>query len=100
MSEARWKAKGLDDEENIEEALAILQSVVDVFDHLRQPGIQGKLRDVFNKVYAELDVFQDASNALRATRGEILPGWSISKLWQEYVRSENKSVLVKSLANL
>lgn len=86
MSEAHWKAKGLDEEKNIEEALSILQSVVDYFEYIRRPDIVGKRRDVHNKVYVELDVFQDACDALHATQGKHKPGWSLSKLWQEYVR--------------
>jgi len=65
VSDALWDAKSLDDEANIEEALAILQTVIDVFDYWRKPEIQGQQRDVFNKVYFELDIFKDASNALR-----------------------------------
>ncbi|TVY24854.1 hypothetical protein LHYA1_G007228 [Lachnellula hyalina] len=85
VSDALWKFRGLDDEANIEEALAILRSVVDVFDYWRQPEVQGKLRDVFNKVLLELDIFNDAIHALRAERGEAVPDWSISRLWEEYV---------------
>lgn len=86
MSDALWKSRGLDDEANIEEALAILRSVVDVFDYWRKPEVQGQLRDVFNKVFLELDIFKDAMNALRAERGEAVADWSISRLWQEYVQ--------------
>jgi hypothetical protein len=89
VSGTLWEAKGLDDEANIEEALAILQSVIDVFDYWRKPEIQGQLRDVFNKVYLELDIFKDASNALRSTKGEPVPSWSISRLWQEYVQFDS-----------
>ncbi|TVY17060.1 hypothetical protein LARI1_G004498 [Lachnellula arida] len=85
VSDALWKSRGLDDETNIEEALAILRSVVDVFDYWRKPEVQGQLRDVFNKVFLELDIFKDAMNALRAERGEAVADWSISRLWQEYV---------------
>ena len=89
VSDALWKAKSLDDEANIEEALAVLRSVIDVFDYWRKPEIQGQLRDVFNKVFLELDVFKDATNALRSARGEAVPDWSISRLWQEYVQFDS-----------
>ncbi|TVY43403.1 hypothetical protein LOCC1_G004573 [Lachnellula occidentalis] len=85
VSDALWKSRGLDDEANIEEALAVLRSVIDVFDYWRKPEVQGQLRDVFNKVFLELDVYKDATNALRIERGEAVPDWSISRLWQEYV---------------
>ncbi|RDL33942.1 uncharacterized protein BP5553_08310 [Venustampulla echinocandica] len=86
LSEAHWATRRLDDESNIEETLAILQSVVDVFDHLRQPQIQGELRDKHNKIFVEMDTFQDACNALRSSRGEPVPSWSLGKLWLQYVR--------------
>lgn len=86
ISEAHWQAKGLDDEDKIEEALSILESVCDIFDYLRKPNIQGELRDMHNKAFVEFDVFQDACNALHATQGRRMPGYSLSKLWQEYVR--------------
>ncbi|OZJ06593.1 hypothetical protein BZG36_00644 [Bifiguratus adelaidae] len=86
VSDARWCAKGLDEEANIEEALAILQQVVDVFDYLRKPEIQGQMRNVHNKIWAEIDIFQDACNAVRTTKGEPAPDFSLTKLWQEYVK--------------
>lgn len=43
------------------------------------------MRDVHNKVFAELDVYQDAINDLYARNDDDLPAWSVSKLWQEYV---------------
>jgi hypothetical protein len=84
MSDARWKARGLDEEGNIGEALAIIQVIIDVFDNLRLPEVQGQLRHIFNKVWVEIDVFQDACNAVRTSRGEPAPEWSLTKLWQEY----------------
>lgn len=84
ISDSLWQAKGLDDEANVEEALALMRLVVNIFTYWRKPEIQGHLRDVFNRVYLELDIFNDAMNALRASRGEPVPDWSISRLWQEY----------------
>ncbi|KAF4611369.1 hypothetical protein G7Y89_g15644 [Cudoniella acicularis] len=86
VSTAHWNAKALDHEDNIEEALSILQAVVDVWDYYRTPTIQGQLRNTFNKIFVEMDVFQDASNARHSVQGERVPGWSLGKLWQEYVR--------------
>jgi hypothetical protein len=64
VSDARWRAKGLDAEDNIEEALAIIEQVIDIFKYLASPDIQGGLRHIHNKVWAEIDVFQDACNAV------------------------------------
>jgi hypothetical protein len=86
VSDARWRGEGLDEQENIEEALAVIQQVIDVFEYLRSPDVQGKLRDVFNQVWAELDIFQDAINAVYVARGDQPPIWSLSKLWQEYTK--------------
>jgi hypothetical protein len=86
MPECHWKAKRLDDEDKIEEALSVLQSVCDVFDYWRRPDIQGSLRATHNKVFIELDVFQDAMKALYAEKGETPPEWSVSKLWQDFVK--------------
>ncbi len=84
VSDARWKAKGLDEEAHIEEALAIIQQTIDIFDYLRSPEVQGNIRHIFNKIWADIDVFQDACNAVRRSGGEAAPEWSLSKLWQEY----------------
>jgi hypothetical protein len=78
----------LDDPQNIEEALATLQLVIDIFDYLRTPEIQGKLRHVYNKIWTELDVFQDACNAVRTTGGEAAPTWNLTRLWEEYNKSD------------
>jgi hypothetical protein len=86
IPDCHWKAKNLDHENNIEEALSVLQSVCDVFEYWRRPDIQGSLRDVHNKVFVELDVFQDAMNAYYTHRGERPPAWSVSKLWQDFVK--------------
>ena len=86
MPESHWKAKRLDDEDKIEEALSVLQSVCDVFDYWRKPDIQGSMRDVYNKAYIELDVFQDAMKGLYAQRGVSPPAWSVSHLWADFVK--------------
>jgi hypothetical protein len=74
----------LNEESNIEEALATIQVVIDVFDYLRKPAVQGQLRHVYNKIWAEFNVFQDACKALHTQRGEPVPDWSLTKLWEEY----------------
>lgn len=84
VSEARWRAKGLDAIENIEEALAIIQQVIDVWIHLAKPEIQGDLRHINNKVWAEIDVFQDGCNAVRTSKGEPVPAHSLTKLWEVF----------------
>jgi hypothetical protein len=87
ICEARWNALRLNDRGNIEEALANIQLVIDIFDYLRTPEIQGKLRHIYNKMWAEIDVFQDACNAVRERRGEAIPAWNLTRLWEEYNRS-------------
>jgi cytochrome c556 len=84
MPDALWTSKELDKEENIEEALAIIQQAVDVFKHLLKPEVQGDMRTTHNKVWTEFDVFQDAIVALRAKNQEAAPEFNIAKLWQEY----------------
>lgn len=84
MTEAQWKSKKLDEQDNIEEALAIIEQVVDVWKHLCSPKIQGDIRYVHNKLWAEIDVFQDAINARAAARGEEAE-FNLTALWHEYI---------------
>ena len=84
MSDALWSSKELDEEENIEEAMAIIQQAVDVFKQQLKPEIQGEMRTTFNKVWTEIDVFQDALVALCSSNGEPAPHFNVAKLWQEY----------------
>ncbi len=86
MSEAQWKAKNLDAQDNFEEALAIIEQVIEVFKYLALPEIQGDLRDINNRLWVEIDTFQDACNAVRTTRGEPAPDFNITKLWMEYIK--------------
>jgi hypothetical protein len=86
VSDARWRSEDLDERDNIEDALAIIQQVVDVFEYLRAPEVQGTLRDIFNHIWAELDTFQDAITAIHVAKGGKTPDWSLSKLWQEYIK--------------
>lgn len=85
VSGASWRSRGLDDEDNIEEALAIIQQVVDVFTYFLSPDVQGRMRDTYNQIWCELDIFQDAVNAMSEAAGEEKPEWNIAKLWQEYM---------------
>lgn len=85
VPDARWSSENLDGQDNIEEALAIIQQVVDIFAYLRSPPIQGTLRDMHNLIWVELDVFDDALQALYAGKGQTPPDWKLSKLWKEYV---------------
>ncbi|KFZ00856.1 hypothetical protein V501_10417 [Pseudogymnoascus sp. VKM F-4519 (FW-2642)] len=87
VTDVEWRERNLDDRENIEEALAIIRQVVDVFDYLRGPDVQGRLRDGYNRIWAEWDVFQDAVNAMSEKKGEKGPEWSLSKLWREYMHN-------------
>lgn len=84
VSEARWRSKGLDKFEHVEEALAIIEQVIDVWKHLAKPEINGELRTTNNKLWAEMDVFQDAANAMYKARGDPAPAWSMTKLWEAF----------------
>ncbi|KUJ08973.1 uncharacterized protein LY89DRAFT_676349 [Mollisia scopiformis] len=86
MSEAQWKSKGLDEQDNIEEALAVIELVIDVWTHLCTPKIQGDIRHVHNKMWAEIDVFQDALVAEAGSRGETIE-YNFTQLWHEYIKS-------------
>lgn len=85
MSETQWASKNLDDQDNIEEALAVIELVIDVWKHLCSPKIQGDIRHVHNKLWAEIDVFQDAINARASARGEQ-PEFNLTALWHEYIK--------------
>jgi len=60
VSHARWRAKGLDEQDNIEGALSLIRQVVDVFQYLTETEAQGELRNTWNKIFLEIDIFQDA----------------------------------------
>lgn len=85
MTEAQWQSKRLDEQENIEEALAIIEQVIDVWKHLCSPTVQGDIRHVHNKLWAEIDVFQDAINAQAAAAGETVD-FNLTNLFHQYIR--------------
>ncbi len=85
VSDAQWRAKGLDEKDNIEEALSLIRQVVDVFQSFAETDTQGELRNTWNKIFLEIDIFQDACNAVRTARGEALPAHNLSSLWREYM---------------
>ncbi|CZR53600.1 uncharacterized protein PAC_03480 [Phialocephala subalpina] len=95
MTEAQWKAKGLDEEKNIEEALAIIEQVIDVWKHLCTPKVQGDIRYVHNKLWAEIDVFQDAITALTSSRGEPI-AYNFTQLWHEYIKCHFSHMQIQS----
>ena len=68
------------------EVITVIRQVVDVFEHLREPDVQGRLRDGYNRIWAVGDIFQDAVNAMHDEKGEMRPEWNLSKLWQEYMQ--------------
>ncbi|KFY56833.1 hypothetical protein V496_06624 [Pseudogymnoascus sp. VKM F-4515 (FW-2607)] len=87
VTEVDWRERSLDEMSNIEEAIAIIRLVVDVFQYLREPNVQGTIREGYNRIWGEWDVFQDAVNAMQDEMGEKRPEWSLSKLWQEYMHN-------------
>lgn len=84
MSETRWKSRGLDDEENFNDAIKHIQLVIGVFEYLHVPQIQGNMREVFNLVFKELESFQAAVNTLRAEKGESMI--NITGQWEEFIQ--------------
>lgn len=85
MSDAQWKAKGLDERDNIEEAMATIKQVIEVFKYLRSPEIQGRMSTTHNRTWVEIDFFQDALNALYQSRGQARPAHSLTLLWEEFI---------------
>ncbi|ESZ90383.1 hypothetical protein SBOR_9219 [Sclerotinia borealis F-4128] len=73
--------------ENVEVALSQIQLVVDVFEYLHTPPVQGRLRDIYNQIWIELDYLQDALDVLEVENGRFIPVYSLSALWQEYIQS-------------
>lgn len=71
---------------NIEEAMATIQLAIDVFKYWMKPEVHGRIRTTHNRVWTELDVFNDAIVGLRKSREEPEPDFNIAKLWQEYVK--------------
>lgn len=85
ITEARWKSKDLDKQANIEEAIAIIEQVVAVWKYLCSPKVQGDIRHAHNKLWTEIDVFQDALAAHASSSGETL-GYNFTALWHEFIK--------------
>jgi hypothetical protein len=85
VSDAQWRAKGLNKQDNIEEALSLIRQVVDVFQSFAETDTQGELRNTWNKIFLEIDIFQDACNAVRKARSKALPAHNLSTLCREYM---------------
>lgn len=86
ISDEKWRAKGLDERANIEEAMALIQLIIDIFTYWKQSKVQGNMRSTHNKIWTEIDVFRDALNALAASCGEAAPNFNITKLWERIHR--------------
>ncbi|KAF7914326.1 uncharacterized protein EAF01_000732 [Botrytis porri] len=84
---ARWESMGLSKSENIEVALSQIQLIVDVFEYLHTPRVQGRLRDIYNHIWFEFDILQDVLNALEVSNGRSKPAYNLPALWQEYIHS-------------
>jgi hypothetical protein len=76
----------LDNPANIEEAIETIMEVVGVFDYLKEPEAQGKIRSTHNKLWTEIDIFSDAVRALYESRGEPAPAFNLTRLWEEFMR--------------
>ncbi|KAF7890521.1 hypothetical protein EAF00_008836 [Botryotinia globosa] len=84
---ARWESMGLSKLENIDAALSQIQLIVDVFEYLHTPRVQGRLRDIYNHIWFEFDILQDVLDALEVSNGRSKPGYNLPALWQEYIQS-------------
>ncbi|KAF7936971.1 hypothetical protein BELL_0320g00150 [Botrytis elliptica] len=84
---ARWESMGLSKPENIDVALSQIQLIVDVFEYLHTPRVQGRLRDIYNHIWFEFDILQDVLDALEVSNGRPKPVYDLPALWQEYIQS-------------
>ena len=84
MSESRWRSLNLDNESNYTEATQHLDLIIMVFSYLHKPKVQGNMREIFNLIHAELEIFQTALNAVRIEKGEIL--LNFTGLWEEFIQ--------------
>ncbi|EMR83678.1 hypothetical protein BcDW1_7686 [Botrytis cinerea BcDW1] len=84
---ARWKSIGLSKLDNVEVALSQIQLIVDVFDYLHTPRVQGRLRDIYNHIWFEFDILQDVLDAVEVSNGRSKPVYNLPALWQEYIQS-------------
>ena len=76
----------MDNPANIEEAIETIMEVVGVFDYLKEPEVQGKIRSTHNKLWTEIDIFSDAVKALDESRGENAQEFNLTRLWEEFMR--------------
>ena len=84
MSETRWKSRDLDNPENLTDAIQHINSVLGVFSYLHEPKIQGNLREIFNLVHNEVEIFQTAINKLREEKGES--PLNLTGMWEEFIQ--------------
>lgn len=78
---------GLSKLDNVEVALSQIQLIVDVFDYLHTPRVQGRLRDIYNHIWFEFDILQDVLDAVEVSNGRSKPIYNLPALWQEYIQS-------------
>lgn len=78
---------GLSKLENTDAALSQIQLIVDVFEYLHTPRVQGRLRDIYNHIWFEFEILQDVLDALEVSNGRSKPAYNLPALWQEYIQS-------------
>lgn len=86
IPQCRWDIKKLDDRSNIEDALAYMTMVVDVFKYIAKPEIQGAIRDANNSIVVEFSIFMDAMVAANAEKSQAAPDYDLSKLYMTYMK--------------
>jgi hypothetical protein len=82
MSNTRWQSKDLDDPDNIHEALGHIQLVVTVFDFLSNPDGQSKMRETYNLIFDELEIFDTAMRPIMGKESfQFTAIWANSMRW-------------------
>lgn len=83
MTNHRWMCKGLHMEGRVEDAIETIQGVLGVFGYLRNPEVQGHMRDIYNLIHTEMKYFQEAVNPILSQANE--PEINIVGFWEEFI---------------
>ncbi|KAK3998098.1 hypothetical protein QBC44DRAFT_375982 [Cladorrhinum sp. PSN332] len=86
ISDRRWREKGFDKLENLEQAMQCVFLAIEAFEYYGHPLPQRKMRDLYNKAYdhlAHFDRVLDAHYRATGTRGGR-PTAKVANLWAEF----------------
>ena len=84
MSDQRWREKGLDHPENLNDAIQHLSAVIAVFAYLNDESVRKNLRDTYNLIYDHWESMDAVINERRAKVGKLGPV-SLANLWAVYM---------------